>query len=365
MGIRSAIRSWLNGPEEIVDFETRSTPTGVKPPPRIGVGATANTSLTLPAVYRAVTLISSGVSQLTVDVWRGQEQIKAPQWITRPDIKISRLAFLEQTVTSLVTQGNAFWRVIRSSPADPVEALVVVDPNDVFIEDHTDTFQYRGKTLQPWQMQHLALLRIPGQRRGLGPIQSARLELSGAIDMRDYSANWFTAGSIPNAVLKSDSMLTGEDAKRYKDAFLEAVNANEPIVLGQGLAYSPIFLSPKDAQFLESREFSTSEIARLFGVPAHLLLINQEGSSQTYANVQDADLSFTRWTLMRYIREVEEAFTSLLPRTQVARFNVDAILRASTKARYEAHKIALEAKFLTIDEVREIEGLDPLGETND
>lgn len=81
----------------------------------------------------------------------------------------------------------------------------------------------------------------------------------------------------------------------------------------------------------------------------------------TYTNVADADLTFARWTLTQYLREIEEAFSALLPRGQQARFNLDAILRPSTKARYEAHQLALAAGFLTVDEVRAIEGLPPKG----
>src|SRR5690625_6951542 len=133
-----------------------------------------------------------------------------------------------------------------------------------------------------------------------------------------------------------------------------------PAVLGNAVSYQPQMLSPQDAQFLESRQFSTTEIARLFGIPSHLMLAVVEGNSQTYMNVADADLTFVRWTLTQYLREIEEAFTVLLPRGQSARFNLDAVLRPSTKDRYSTHKIALEAGFLTVDEVRAIEGYKPL-----
>lgn len=360
MGIRTRISNWLR-PETSSSQEVRSGEPlpGVIPPARTPA-FTTDSAMTLPAVYRAVSLISTGVAQLSVDVWRGQKQIATPGWIDRPDMKISRFAFLEQTVTSLVTHGNAYWRVIRPAADALPDALVVANPWEVVIDEAGDGFHWRGQKLSSSQMVHMALMRRPDRREGLGPIQAARIELAGAVDLRDYSSNWFDAGTVPNGVLKSDQTLTGEQAKGYKEQFLESVGRHEPVVLGQGLSYSPIFLSPKDAQFLESRQYGSQEVARLFGIPSHLMIVSQEGTSQTYLNQQDADLEFSKWTLMRYIREIEEAFTGLLPRTQVARFNVDAVLRASTKARYEAHKIGLEAGFLTINEVRDIEGLDPL-----
>lgn len=358
-------------PEGLVDqptTETRSEvpsepppPPALQPPSRASrLAISQDRALTLIPVYRAFSLISSAVSQLTIDLWRGEDQLKnVPTWVRQPDVKIPRSAFFELTTTSLAATGNAFWRIVRDSPADQPSALLVVDPNEVHI--HEDgRFGYRGETLQRWQMHHLALMRIPGRLRGLGPIQAASEDLLGASDLRDYAAGWFETGNVPNGVLSTDQHVTAEQAASIKGQWVSSVRGTEPAVLGQGLGYQPFMLSPKDAQFLESRQFTTTDIARLFGIPAHLMLAVVEGGSMTYLNGQAADLSFMRWTLMSYLREIEEGFSALLPRGTTARFNPDAILRASTKERYDAHKVAIDAGFLTIDEVRAIEGLDPL-----
>ncbi|MGC5584146.1 phage portal protein [Ornithinimicrobium sp. W1665] len=355
----------IEGAERLPDLQdeirSETTPEGVMPPARSDrLPITQAQALTLIPVYRAFSLISSAVSQLSLDLWRGEETIPSPTWVRRPDVKVPRSAWLEMTTTSLAANGNAFWRVERSSPAEAPSALLVLDPNEVHINDD-GTFSHRGRTLASWQVQHLALLRVPGRLRGLGPIQAAAQDLTGAADLRDYASEWFNAGTVPNGVLKSDQHITAEQAAAVKTQWLTSVNGAEPAVLGNGLDYRPLLISPKDAQFLESRQFTVTDIARLFGIPSHLMLSVVEGGSMTYLNGQAADLSFLRWTLMAYLREIEEAVTALLPRGQTARFNVDAILRPSTQERYDAHKVALEAGFLTVDEVRRIEGLDPLG----
>lgn len=336
-------------------------PPALQPPSRTSrLQISQERALTLVPVYRAFALISSAVSQLSIDLWRGEEQLKnVPTWVRQPDVKMPRSAFFESTTTSLAANGNAFWKVVRDSPADPPSALIVVDPNEVHI--HEDgRFGYRGETLARWQMQHLALMRIPGRLRGLGPIQAASEDLLGASDLRDYASGWFESGNVPNGTLNSDQHITAEQAQSLKSQWVSSVSGKEPAVLGQGLTYQPFMLSPKDAQFLESRQFTTTDVARLFGIPSHLMLAVVEGGSMTYLNGQAADLSFMRWTLMSYLREIEEGFTALLPRGTTARFNPDAILRASTKERYDAHKVAIDAGFLTVDEVRAIEGLNPL-----
>lgn len=335
-----------------------TTPPGILPPPR----SHSDTGvLGLSAVYRAVSIIAGAVCQLSIDTYRGDDQIQAPAWVRRPDIKTSRSAWLEQTTVSLAVHGNAYWRVIRDAPGDAPQALIALDPSEVTVEEVTGRFSWRSLTLEPWQCQHLQLLRIPGRTYGLGPIQAARADLNGAMDVRDYGAQFLTAAGVPSGVLTSDQVLTPDQAAGYKTQWNERANRADGVaVLGSGLRYTPLPLSPKDAQFIESRQYSTTEIARLFGIPAHLILAVIEGTSTTYANMLEANTAFVQWTLTQYLREIEEAISTLLPRGQQARFNLDALLRASTKTRYEAHAIALGAGFLTIDEVRAIEGLAPL-----
>lgn len=335
---------------------------GVIPPARSEVEpVTVTTAMSLAAVYRSISIIASGVSQLTLDVWRSSDPIEAPSWLRRPDIKLSRSAFLEQTTVSLSTAGNAYWRVVRDSPTDPIQALVNLNPHEVVINEERGEYSYRGSTLKGWQVQHLSLLRVPGTPYGLGPIQAARKDIAGSLDARDFGAEWFNGAGVPTGVLSSDQPLAPDQAEDYRRRWDEQqAGRRGTAVLGSGLSYSPLLLAPKDAQFLESQQFNITQVARLFGVPAHLLLAAIEGSSMTYTNVADADLAFVRWTLTQYLREIEEAISTLLPRGQSARFNLDAVLRPSTKARYETHEIALRAQFMTVDEVRAIEGLKPI-----
>lgn len=359
--VRSRSRANESGGTPHTLREATSTPPGVTPPPRTSTEVTTRSALSLSAVYRAISVIATGVSQMSLDVWRGADPISTPSWVRRPDIKISSSAFLEQTAVSLAAHGNAYWHVIRDTPSDPIKALVCLDPTEVVIDETANEYGWRGKRLQPWQCQHLSLLRVPGTPYGLGPIQAARPDLRGALDARDFGAEWFDSSTIPTGVLSTDQPLTDMQAQDYAERWNEEQSHRDGVaVLGSGLSYSPILLSPKDAQFLETQTFSVTQIARLFGIPSHMLLAVVEGNSNTYMNLADADLAFTRWTLTAYLREIEEAISTLLPRGQSARFNLDAILRPATKTRAETHKLALEAGYMTVNEIRAIEGLPPL-----
>lgn len=348
--------------------EPPKPPQSVMPPSRQSAGTVAaSDALGLEAVFRAVQVISTGVGQLTVDAYRAGSQLPGKQsapWLRKPNVDESLSAFLSATATSLALQGNAFWRIFRSADSGEIINLQVLPPLEVAVSLDPNTgrrsYSYNGRDLSPREIRHLHYLRIPGQARGLGPIQAAQARLRGAVNMDDYAGEWFDTSGVPTGVLSTDQHLTAEQAGTWRDQWHESQRQRGTAVLGAGLDYTAINISPKDAQFVETQSFTTTAIARLFGIPATLMLATVEGSSMTYQNMSQADLSFTRWTLATYTREIEEAFTSLLPRGQQARFNLDAVLRPDTPTRYEAHKTAIQTGFLTTNEVRAIEGYAPI-----
>ena len=345
--------------------EAGGMPEGIKPPAR-REAMSVHDALSLDAVYRAFTVLETATMQLTLDVWRGRTPVEPqPAIVRNPDVLTdNQSAFLAQTVTSLAARGNAYWRKHRSSASGEILRLEVLDPREVAVIKDPDTrrvaYSVAGRTVSAADLSHLSLLRLPGEVQGLGPIQAARRRLGGAIAQAEYADEWFDSGGVPNGVLSTDQKLTTEQAKEYKQQWMKSQSHKEGVaVLGGGLDYKALMLKPADVQWLEAQKFSVTSVARLFGMPSSYLLASVEGQNLTYQNQEQEDLGFVRFTLMRYLREIEQAFTALLPRGQVARFNVDALLRTDTKTRYEAHKIGLDAGFLTIEEVRHIERLDP------
>lgn len=348
---------------------------GIVPPARslsLAV-VTADRALTLSTVFRAVQVLGTAVSQISVKVQRSGTVIESPTLIKKPSLDLSRRAFIEMTVTSLALSGNCFWLLIRAGSATgSVVDIKLLNSNEVRIESNPETgtiaYWHRGTKHAAADIKHLKYLPVIGKLRGLGPIQAAATELRGSIEARDYASNWFVDSDEPTGILTSDQDLTAEKAKKYKEAFTrkgeykpaEGEDSRTIRVLGAGLKYDPLMLKPADVQFLESQQFSTTQIARLFGMSASIMLAAVEGNSQTYQNVEQEWIGLSRFTLMKYIGEMEDAFSDLLPYGQRVKFNVDALLRTDTKTRYEAHNLALTGKWKTRDEVRADEDLSAL-----
>jgi HK97 family phage portal protein len=346
---------------------TSDTSTALTIPSRATSAEAVNSgeALGLIAVYRAAEIISTSIMQLSLDAYREEAELKPrPLFLRQPDYDLSRAAFLEQTTLSLVLNGNAFWRVFRDNQAR-VTGAQVLNPNDVVI--NTDSlgrvtgYQHAGATLTKRDIKHLSKMRVPGDPRGRGPIQAAQLELRGNIDTRNYAARWFTKAGVPTGLLSAKQPLTAEQAQGAKDRWTETNGGERGVaVLGSDFSYQAVYLSPEAAQFIQGQQYNTTAVARLFGIPAGLMLAAVEGSSMTYSNVSQSWAEFQKFTLSRYTVEIETAFTDLMPRGTDVKFNYEGLLRPDVISRYAMHAQAMAAGWITADEVRRIENLPPL-----
>lgn len=351
---------------------------GIIPPARDSLPVSISEAATIPAVFRALQIIQAAVEQLSIDVERGGVTLTGadvPALVRRPCLDMPRSQFLGYVATSLAATGNAFIMREGGPTATETTQLTPLNPHAVTVwhDKHgVPLFDYDGRTYTSDRIKHLKFLALPGMFRGIGPIQAAQNTMRSARDMNAYSAQWWETGQ-PSGVLTSNDRLTPDDARQYRNLWNQLDEDGNPLtqtdnpsrirVLGKGLHYEPILISPKDAMWIEAQQFDTLDIARIFGVPSSLMLTAIDGNSMTYSNVEQEWLGFIRFTLSSYTRKIEEALTELAPRGQTVRFNFEALLRADTSSRYAAHEIAIRAGFMTIDEVRAIENLPPLGIT--
>lgn len=321
----------------------------------------------LDSVYRALAILEGSISQLTLDRYSrtlGRPRGSATGMIQRILPAGQTLpGFLGEITQSLAQTGNAWLRVPRDGAAGPVRVL---DPTRcsarIDVATGVKTITYDSLTVS--DVRQLQLTHVPGEPLGQGPIQAWADGLRGAIDAHQYAAQWTKRGGRPTGILTTDQTLSADMAKEWKDAANKTMTPEGGVaVLGSGLTYKQCYLTPAELQLLDVRKVNVISVARIFGIPARLMLTSGDGDSKTYANMEQESILFVRHTLMPYMREIEAALSELLP--DDVRFNVDGFLRPDTTTRYAAHKVAIEAGFLTIDEVRAIEGLNPLPEEDE
>lgn len=329
-------------------------------------------ALSLDAVYRSVLIIQTAAAQLSLDAWRGSERLEGdayPRCLSHPWEDADQTDLITELVASLALRGNAYIRVIRDKqntviglrPLPPLECTPRLHPGSGLRD-----VQWRGKTYSPRDIAHIRLMRIPGEAEGLGPLQACARGLNAAVEMSNYAGDFLRNGGIPTGILSADQHITPDEAQKAKDRWNESNSTKNGIaVLGHGLKFQALQLKPEEVQFLEAREFDAKTIARMFGIPAHMAMVSMDGSSLTYQNIQDADLSFMRWTGMGYLRPIEAALSRVLNGTQSTRFNLDAFLRPDTKSRWDTYAVGLGAGFITPQWVQATEGLPPMTQEQD
>lgn len=339
-------------------------------PTRQAAVVTPDTALSLTAVYRAVQIIATPISKMSINTYRfatGIElKVPNPVLVNNPSINENRRDFLFMTVADLALNGNAFWFKNYGSNGQvnnltilPASAVNVQTP---YLRDGKPdltrvVYDYMGTQYTKTEIEHLKIFSRAGYLRGISPIESCRKDISAAIDLRDYAGNWFTAAGVPTGVLKTNSMINKAEADEVTANWHNKQQNRQVAVLGNGFDYQQIALSPRDALFTEVQDQQVQAVARLFGVPARLLLTSVPGASDTYTNLQDENQVFYRHTLMAYTDAITDALSNVLPRGTRVEFDFEHLFKADVAARYNYYKVAIDAGILTAEEVRTKEGL--------
>lgn len=335
-------------------------------PSRVATSATPDNSLSLTAVYRAVQIIANPVSKAEIETYRyatgiGNQRIENPLFVNRPSLDETRRETIFATVVSLALEGNAFW-FKQFGTNGQVNNITVLPASMVAIRTDENTgrklFTYNGKTYTSNEIEHLKLFTRAGYLRGISPIESCSADLAAALDLRNYASNWFSAAGIPTGIIKSSRPLNKEQADEMTANWHNKQQNKQTAVLGSGDTYEVVELSPKDALFTEVQAQAVQQIARLFGIPARLLLTGVDGTSDTYSNLQDENQTFYRHTVMAYTDAIGDALSNCLPRGTMAKFSFATLFEADQQSRFQMWNTALAGEaFMTVEEVRNKEGL--------
>jgi HK97 family phage portal protein len=328
------------------------------------------------AVARCTSIICDTIAGLPWYVRRGEyERLPTPDWIADPqalridqrivdpatlwEARLSTVEFWAQWINAALWFGDGYVYVpVRDEAGAPKPPLWQLHPSDVTIDG--GTYWVGEIPLPSNSIIHLRGMVPYWDLHGRGVITVCGTELALAATVRTYAAGVFQSG-VPAGYLKSTQpSMSPEQATQLKAAWLaQHGNVRRSIaVLNATTEFHPISISPVDAQLNSAREWSLRDTAMAFGLPAYMLGV--PGDSSTYANVESRMIELVRFTLLPWIRRMESVLEAQLPRGTTVRAATEGLMRADTATRYKAYKDALDAGWLTVDEVRRIEDLAPL-----
>ena len=344
-------------------------------PTASGAPVSERTSLGVPAVWRAVNLIAGTCASLPIHVYRQVDDVRvtvgtgwAARLLRKPHPDLTVFEVLELTFASLLLWGNAYWRVVWRGMAD--RELWLIDPSKVRAgraSDGTKMYEVDGEPATDYQ-DGGSVFHVPGFGYdgicGVSPIRIARQGIGLAMSAEEYGAKLFGSGSLATGLLQTEQRLTPEQADalqaRWKAKRQGMASAHETIVLDSGAQFTQLSIPPQDAQFIETRRFQISEVARMFGVPPHMLM-DTEKSTSWGSGIEQQGIGFVVYTLRPWLTRVEQRLSRLVaPEASYVRFSVEGLLRGDSTQRAAFYRTMWELGVFSTNEIRALEDREPV-----
>ena len=349
-----------------------------------GKNVNERSAMQMTAVYSCVRILSEAVAGLPLHLYRydadgsKEKAVDNPLYFLlhdEPNPEMTSFVFRETLMTHLLLWGNGYAQIIRNGKGEVV-ALYPLMPNRMTVDrDDKGQLYYEYQTssddakitkggtvrLKPTDVLHIPGLGFDGLV-GYSPIAMAKNAIGMAIACEEYGAKFFANGATPGGLLEYPG--TVKDPERVRESwnkgFGGSSNSNKVAILEEGMKYTPISISPNEAQFLETRKFQINEIARIFRVPPHLVGDLEKSS---FSNIEQQSLEFVKYTLEPWLIRWEQSMARVLisqndKADYFIKFNVDGLLRGDYASRMSGYATARQNGWMSANDIRELENLD-------
>ena len=349
-----------------------------------GKAVTERSAMQMTAVYSCVRILAEAIAGLPLHLYTykddgGKEKaIGHPLYLLlhdEPNPEMSSFVFRETLMTHLLLWGNAYAQIIRNGKGEVV-ALYPLMPNRMTVDrdssgqlfysyqmNNTDAPTMKTGTviLKPSDVLHIPGLGFDGLV-GYSPIAMAKNAIGLAIATEEYGAKFFANGATPGGLLEYPGTVKDPDRVResWNKGFSGSQNAGKVAILEEGMKYTPISIAPEQVQFLETRTFQITEIARIFRVPPHMVGDLEKSS---FSNIEQQSLEFVKYTLDPWVVRWEQSlsralFTPEEKKRYFFKFNVEGLLRGDYQSRMNGYATARQNGWMSANDIRELENLD-------
>lgn len=372
--IRSVFRTARN-PGPLDDFWYRPA----TQPTASGVSVGDSTAMTISTWWACVRVLSDTVGCMPLHVYKRQANDRKSrdskhEWYetlhNKPNAWQTPIVFKSMMVGHLLLRGNFYARIDPPLPQLDIlsPSLVPLNPDRMGSprQDRYGMLSYpytyadgQRQTFTQDEILHVKLLTNDGIT-GMSPLAYARETIGLAAAQTGYASSLFGGGGFLKYYLKTSKRLGAEGRKNFREGWrdLHGDPRNfEPPILEDDMDIHTLGMDNDDAQFLESRKFSSYELCQFLGVPPHMVFLMDRA---TWANTEQMGIEFLTIHLNPYLVRVEQEVQPLLGESHFAEFLRDAIVRGDINSRYQAYNTGLQAGFLTRNEVRARENLDPV-----
>lgn len=366
-------RATANGPDSAVwgNLSIRTTSSGINISDELALRNSVS--------FACIRVLSETLASLPLKLFKRVKDGKKiatdhPLYATlhdAPNSYMTSFEFRETMSAHLNLRGN-FYGLKRFNGAGELAEIVPLNPVMTTVKMSIlgqVVYDYRAngvtETYTADQIWHVKLLSTDGIT-GLSPVGQAREAIGLSMALEKHGSLLFKNNARPGGVLTMLKSLKEDAVERLTKRWQAAHtgdNTWKVAVLEEGMDYKPIGFSNHDSQFLESRNFQISDIARMFRVPA--ILIGHSDGAATYSSVEQQFLSFVTHTIRPWVVRIEQSINQhLLPekdrKKYFAEFQLDGLLRGDMLSRFQAYAIARTNMWMSANEIRAKENMDPI-----
>ncbi len=344
-----------------------------------GLSITPDSALSIVAVFAAVKLLSEDVAKLPLHLYQGEpggakrRAYEHPTYRVLHDVanpEMTAMVWRETMTGHLLTWGNAYSELVRNASGQVIAAWPLRPDRMTVTRDEAGARAYDfvfadGSTvrLRASQVFHLPGFGFDGLI-GYSPIARARRALEVAMAAEEYGGRFFANDARPGVVYSHPKTLSDTARANLRKSLEERheglSNAQRFALLEEGMSVTAVGIPPEDAQFLETRRFGIEEVARLYRLAPTKL---SDYSRATFSNIEESNIdhvvSAMQPILVRWEQQIGKDVIGALP-GYFAEHLVAGLLRGNTLARYQAYAVGRQWGWLSADDIRSLENMNPL-----
>ena len=345
-----------------------------------------NTAMQLPVVFACIKAISEDIAKVPLKVFRADADRREPQPTHQlqrllqvaPNPDMTAITFRQTLTAHCLGWGNGYAEIQRDLGGNVV-GLYPLSPDKVRVfrlDDGQIWYEVTGDDAARRWVRFDWMLHVPGLGFdglvGYNVIHYARESLGAAMATQKTAAGFFGNSMSPDGILTHQNTLSAEAQERLRATMAArhggAHNAKKMMILEEGMTYTPTMIPPEEAQFLETRQFTIPEICRWFRMPPHKVA---DLSRATFSNIEHQALEYVGDTLTPWMTRWEQEIARKLftPVEAAEGFYVkhiaEGLLRGDIATRYSAYATARQWGWMSADDVRQLEDMNPLDEGGD
>ncbi len=339
------------------------------------VPVTRETAFGLPAVGRAITLVSEAVANLPLLVYQGRgakKRLRDDTWQYRLLNELpgagdfSPFDFISDVSACLEASGNAFIQKVKA--AGEVIALIVIDPARVEVKRENGEKRFlvqqedgRRQSFTASTILHIRGFTVNGADVGLSPIGVHRQRIGFASAQEQYLGRFYSQGMGKRVGIEVPGTPSADQVRTMVDTIVAQKsglqNSHLPIVVTNGGKLVDAGMSLEDAQYVESERMNLIQTAHIFRVPPKFLTGDGDLSEWDFIALHGVSLA----PRLRRIATALHTDADLFPdRKLYPEFDVRELVRTDAKTKAEVEHLQVQDGTLLKDEARAERGQGPL-----